>query len=164
MSYENELIGYGVTESKSPSYEYRRTDLATGQTKRWIGRPGDSKSTSKEPFVMVVQSAAANDVAMNYALKGFDLRVLWMLVGILDQENWIEIHQARLAKQMSTSEHQIKPSQVSRSVGHLVEHGLLLKGEFRTYRLSPSFGWKGSVTSQASARKAHRKGALELVR
>jgi hypothetical protein len=142
-------------------YEYRRTDVETGETKRWRGTPGvGNQSTSKAPFLMMYQEAC-REVATNDELRGFDLRVLWFLCGILDDENWVDVHHGRIARQMG------KPNQrsaVTRSINNLVTHGVLLKGPERTYRLNPGFGWKGHRVAQAAAEKDAIAGRLSVVR
>jgi hypothetical protein len=142
-------------------YEYRRTDVETGETQRWIGSPGvKSESTSKAPFLMLYQQACA-EIANNDELRGFDLRVFLFLCAILDTENWIDVHHGRIARQMG------KPNQrsaVTRSINRLVEAGVLLKGTERTYRLNPGFGWKGDKAAQAKAEKEAIAGRLTVVR
>jgi hypothetical protein len=132
-------------------YEYRRTDVETGETQRWIGRPGaKNESTNKAPFLMMYQEACG-EIATNDELRGFDLRVLWFLCGILDDENWVDVHHGRR-------------SAVTRSINNIVSHGVLLKGPERTYRLNPGFGWKGNRVSQMAAEKDAIAGRLSVVR
>jgi hypothetical protein len=142
-------------------YEYRRTNVETGETKRWIGTPGAGhESTSKAPFLMMYQQALVQ-AATNFQLKGFDLRVYMFLCGILDEENWIDVHHGRIARQLG------KPKQrsaVTRSINNLVDQGVLLKGTERTYRLNPGYGWKGNRVAQAAAEKEAIAGRLSVVR
>src|SRR4051794_9803234 len=108
-------------------YEYRRTDLETGETKRWIGKPSSDKITSsKEPFLMLYQ-AACRDIATNRDLQGFGLRVFIFLAGILDTENWVDIHHGRIARQMGDEEHKVHRTAVTRSINRLVAEKILVK-------------------------------------
>jgi len=148
---------------ESKDYEYRRTDLDTGETNRWIGKPSGDKITSKEPFLMLYQ-AACRDIATNRDLQGFGLRVFIFLAGILDTENWVDVHHGRIARQMGDENHKVHRTAVTRSINRLVAEKILLKGEERTYRLNPGIGWKGDKAKQAAAEKDAISGRLSVVR
>lgn len=156
----------GVTGSlvADKKYQYTRTDLDTGELKRWNGSPGATdKPITGQPFLMSYQEAQ-RAIATNYDLQGFDLRVYIFLTGILDNENWIDVHHGRIARQMSTDDHEVKRPAVSRSIKHLTERAIILKGSERTYRLNPGVGWKGNRQSQSEAQKQAVAGKLSLVR
>ena len=104
---------------------------------------------------------ACRDLATNEHLTGFDFRVFLFLCAFLDDENWIDVHHGRIARQMG------KPKQraaVSRAIGNLVDAQVLLKGPERTYRLNPGFGWKGNKVKQAEAERQAIAGQLSVVR
>ena len=79
-----------------------------------------------------------------------DYRVLFMLMAILDFENEIQVSQAVIAKKLG-----MRPPHVNRSIKRLVKLGCLLEGpkigRSVTYRLNPSFGWKGSAANHKKA-------------
>jgi predicted transcriptional regulator len=70
------------------------------------------------------------------------LRVLHYLFGKLDFENWLRVSQAEISKEL-----EMKRSNISRAIKALVDRGILHKGPkvgtSWTYRLDPSFGYKG---------------------
>jgi biotin operon repressor len=89
----------------------------------------------------------ANQEAMRAIAKDKELtldphRVLMMLFGELDFENWIHISQHDIAEMLSMSR-----SQVSRSIKLLERKGILVRGpkigKSYGYRLNPHYGWKG---------------------
>lgn len=108
--------------------------------------------------------AAAMEIGRSDELENFDMRVLWFLAGILDEENWVDIHHEGLARRMSTENHTIYRPNVTKALGRLVAAGILLKGPERTYRLNPHVGWKGYSGPQDRAKKAHKRGELSVVR
>lgn len=102
-------------------------------------------------------------IANNQRLGRDALRVYMKLCSKLDFENWINIQQAELAKQMD-----MQPSNFSRAVALLVEDGIILKGPNvgtrKTYRLNPAYGWKGSAGNHKKALQEQTTAAhLSLV-
>jgi len=79
-----------------------------------------------------------------------DMRVLMMLLSILDFENYILVQQKALANALDMDK-----AQVSRAVRRLTERGILIKGPKAgrswTYRLNPTYGWKGSAHGHRKA-------------
>jgi hypothetical protein len=71
-------------------------------------------------------------------------RVLWLLLGRLDFENWIHVPQSEVARAL-----EMQRSHVSRAIKLLVKKGIILKspntGKLYAYRLNPHYGWKGKV-------------------
>ncbi len=69
-------------------------------------------------------------------------RVLMVLLGRLDFENWIHISHNDIAVILS-----MKRPQVSRAIGLLERKGILVRGpkigKSYGYRLNPYYGWKG---------------------
>lgn len=93
--------------------------------------------------------------------EGF--RVMLIILANIDFENWIQINQSDLAKQLG-----MKRQNFSRAVAKLVEIGALLEGpkvgRSKVYRLSPSYGWKGSAKGHHEAlRERMRARGLSLV-
>ena len=91
-------------------------------------------------------------------LKGRDYEVLFALLEVLDFENLIQVSQVELAAELGMQ----KPH-LSRSIKHLIEVGVLLEGpkigRSKTFRLNPSFGWKGSAKGHTDALKERMKAA-----
>lgn len=84
-----------------------------------------------------------------------DLQTLYALLEVLDIENWIRVSQKHLAERLNM----LQPN-VSRSIRVLIELGIILigpkVGTSRTYRLAPSFGWKGGARQHNDALKDMR--------
>lgn len=96
-------------------------------------------------------------------LTGRDYDVLFALLGVLDYENLIQVSQVDLAKEL-----EMQKTHLSRSIKRLLEVGVLLEGpkigRSKTFRLNPSFGWKGSAKGHTNALKDRMKAAgMKLV-
>lgn len=95
----------------------------------------------------------------NANLGGEALRVFFKLASRIDFENWINIQQSDLAKEMN-----LKPSSFSRALSKLIAEGVILKGPNvgtrKTYRLNPTYGWKGSAKSHRETLNSQTKLAL----
>lgn len=91
-------------------------------------------------------------------LGGEALSVFLLLCGKLDFENLIVVNQTELAKQLGTQQ----PG-ISRAIARLVEEGVVLQGPRVsgrvTYRLNPSYGWKGSAKNHHAALRERMKVA-----
>jgi len=83
-------------------------------------------------------------------------RVLMQLVGMLDQENLIQINQGEIAVELG-----MQRQNVQRAIKRLIGIGALLEGPrigvHRSYRLNPRFGWKGSALGHHSALQERMK-------
>ena len=90
------------------------------------------------------------------SLQGRDYKVLFALLAFLQVDNWIYVSKADVGRKLGMDR-----SQVGRSVRKLKEIGILLEGpkvgRSVTYRLSPTFGWKGSAKSHNEALEARMK-------
>lgn len=105
--------------------------------------------------------AMAQDALM--ALAKADLgdearRVLFAILARLDFENYILLNQAELAESIG-----LKRGNFSRAVARLEEHGIIVRGPKAgrsvTFRLNPSYGWKGSASNHREALRARMKTA-----
>lgn len=89
-------------------------------------------------------------------LSGNDYSVLMMMLSKLDYENLLVVNQAELAKQLNMARQHF-----SRSLKKLIDAGIILKGPrigvSRSYRLNPTYGWKGSASNHKKAVKTHLK-------
>lgn len=120
--------------------------LVAMQRKVPNGFAGGWVAMALEPLEML----AASD------LRGDDLRVLLALLGRLDFENLIQIEQTAIAEKLG-----MQKSHFSRSIKRLITQGCLLQGpkigRSRTYRLNPSYGWRGSGKTHQKALRASEK-------
>lgn len=87
-------------------------------------------------------------------IKSLDqMRVLMMLMSQVDFENWISVDQTEISQKLS-----MKPPNVSRAIKGLIEKQIVLKGpkigHSVTYRLNPSYGWKGRAKGHREALRA----------
>lgn len=86
-------------------------------------------------------------------------RVFAHVVGVLDFENWINVNQSAAARQMG-----MKQPNYARGLRKLVDVGVILVGpkvgRNATFRMNPSFGWKGSAKghNQALAERMRARG------
>lgn len=80
----------------------------------------------------------------------------------LDYENFIQINQAGLARELG-----MRPSNFSRAMKRLIGLEIVVKGPkvgvSQTYRLNPSVGWKGSGRNHFSALEEARKRGLRVI-
>lgn len=115
-----------------------------------------------EGWVAMAQSAMERLAMANLGNEAS--RVLWLLLARLDFENWIHINQAELARHL-----EIQRPNFGRALRKLVAEGVVLEGpkvgRNGTYRLSPSYGWKGSAKGHNEAlQERMRARGLSVVR
>ena len=108
----------------------KKTQSAFG--KRWI-------QMAQDPLMMLAE------------IKSLDqMRVLMVLMSQVDFENWISVDQTEIASKIG-----MKKQNVNRAISALIERQVLLKGpragHSATYRLNPSYGWKGKAKSHREA-------------
>jgi hypothetical protein len=103
------------------------------------------------------QEAHVN-IARDKRLNLTDRRVLELLRGVLDFDNWIRISLTEIGDII-----EVDRSNVAKAMTKLTELGIVLVGPavktVKTYRLSPTIAYKGSL---AHAAKERRKG-LKLI-
>jgi len=109
-------------------------------------------------FFMGMQDGFSHLAKSDLTLE--ETRVLMLLFSQLDFENWLRVAQIEIANELN-----MKKQNVSRAIKKLVEKGILHKGPkvgtSWTYRLDPSFGWKGKASKKKHTQDALRK-AKEL--
>ena len=97
-----------------------------------------------------VEILAQSDLGAN------DFKVLMKLLSVLDYENLIQVSQADIARELD-----MHRQHVQRSIKRLIQLGIILEGVkigiSRSYRLNPSFGWKGSAKGHREALHEHLK-------
>jgi hypothetical protein len=83
-------------------------------------------------------------------------RVFWALIERLDFENYINVVQADIAREL-----EMQRPHVSRAIKELVEQDIILKGpkigRNVTYRLNPNLGWRGSGKEHQKALRTSQK-------
>lgn len=91
-------------------------------------------------------------LAQNKEMTLTDWRVLAVLQGCLDFDNWIRLSQREIGKTIDVAQ-----PNVSKSMQRLIELQVVLPGpstrNVRTYRLNPALAFKGSLKKAAKARR-----------
>jgi biotin operon repressor len=131
-------------------------DLLTGELIEgfpvWVG----VKSSPYGNRWFMTNQDALQAIAKDKDLTTEPYRVLMILLGRLDFENWIHVSQTEIAEILN-----MKRQQVSRAIILLEKKGILLRspkiGRSYGYRLNPYYGWKGKSNKLQNAR-------LELVK
>lgn len=127
----------------------------------FIPTPRHNAFSQKEGFYTMSQAAA--DITAEFfarsKLTGKDAAVLFRLIAVLDQHNYIEINQVEFAKSLA-----MRKQHVNLSIRKLIELEILLPGPrvgiHCTYRLNPEIAWKGpnKKHQNAIADEANRRG------
>lgn len=108
------------------------------------------KQKIQDSFIMMFQNKLQELAAENVlTVEGW--RVLVMVLGKVDFENFIRVKQVQIAEELG-----MKPPNVNKAFKRLIELGILEKinqDNFNGYRLSYEIGWKG----KASNLKTHIK-------
>lgn len=130
---------------QEPGRQY--ADIETGEVVDFVAVPRREKVSGGDPWLMVIQNAAER--IADEAWPAGDYQVMWKLVGRLDWENFLLLDMSSLAKDMGRTR-----ESVSRAVARLVDRHVLLKGprigRSASYRLDPSFGWKGTPKGRSA--------------
>ncbi len=96
-------------------------------------------------WMMTFQDSLIN-IATDKDMTGETLKVMLLLMGNLDFENYIHVKQVELAKTL-----EMQKTNVSRSIKLLVNKGIILKvkeGRTAGYKLNPNYGWKGTAANR----------------
>jgi hypothetical protein len=113
---------------------------------------------------------ALEELAIDDDLTGKTYKVLLVIMGRLDFENWIQISQTEIAEKLK-----MKLPHVSRAISLLIKKRIILRGpklgRSYAFRLNPDFGWKGKVKNlndyrreeQDRRRKEFKKRHLKAV-
>ena len=95
---------------------------------------------------------AAILLAKDKDIKGETHRVLWIIIGILDFENWVQLSVTEIAKELKMH----RPD-VSKAMKVLETKEIILRGpkvgRSYAFMLNPDFGWKGKVKNLDEYRK-----------
>lgn len=110
--------------------------------------PKRQNGFSKEGWLAMAQGALMELAQSDLGQQ--DWRVLAGVLAKLDYENYLLLSVADLAKEIG-----MQRPHVSTSITKLVAMGVLLRGpkagRSSTFRLNPSFGWKGSASNHQKA-------------
>ena len=123
---------------------------------------GVKKNPYSTGWVMNSQEAL-EIIAKDKEITGGIHRVLWFIVARLDFENWIQISQQEICKEL-----EIKKQHVSSAIKLLEKKEIILRGpkvgRSYAFRLNPYFGWKGDVKNLDNYRKQKDDKWLEKQR
>ncbi len=85
-------------------------------------------------------------------------RLLFAILAKLDYENYLLLNQAEIGEEIG-----MQRANVSRALAKLEGEGILLRGpkagRSSTFRLNPSFGWKGSASNHQKALKERMRAS-----
>jgi hypothetical protein len=132
-----------------------QVDLETGEIMRGVVVWIRVKYSPFGRWFMANQEALFS-LAKDKEITGECYRVLMVLLGQLDFENYIHVPQRGIADMLD-----IRPQHVHRAIKLLEQKGILLRSatdkRLYGYRLNPYYGWKGKSNKLQNAR-------LELVK
>jgi hypothetical protein len=77
-------------------------------------------------------------------------RVLFAVLSVVDFENWIQFNQSEMADTIGMSRQNFGRAMRKLEAIELLQRGPKV-GRSATYRLNPSFGWKGSAKNHVKA-------------
>ena len=122
---------------------------------------GRKRNPYGKGWVMNSQDAATL-LAKDRGIKGETHRVLWLIIGILDFDNWVQLSVTEMSKELGMH----RPD-VSKAMKVLEEKEIILRGpkvgRSFAFMLNPEFGWKGKVKNlddyrqQRDDRETNRK-------
>ncbi|MCY0900493.1 MAG: hypothetical protein OWU33_16505 [Firmicutes bacterium] len=122
---------------------FRTIDMETGELIEGVPIYIAPKIKLKEGWFMGFQDAFVV-LAKDREITMESRRVLDYLMGNLGFENYIALPQRQIAEDLS-----MQKSHVSEAIKLLLTKGIIIEGpklgRTHTYRLSSTFGWKGSV-------------------
>ncbi|MQR84372.1 helix-turn-helix domain-containing protein [Bacillus megaterium] len=125
-------------------------DENTGEIEQYLLTPAKKKKVYKGDWLLMFQEGLEQVATLN--LKGETLRVYMILLAKLDYENWLRIRQIDISEKLG-----IKKQAVSRAIKELLDHKIIVKGpkvgNSNTYRLDPSFGFRGKDVNISKVRK-----------
>lgn len=131
------------------SNAYELTNKDTGEIQdgvlMWVPKP--RKNAFKTGWIAMANDAMGEllDLQLEGKLTQRDMQTLYAMLEVIELENYIRVSQKALAERL-----RMQPPNISRSVKALVANHVILLGPkvgtSSTYRLNPTFGWKGKTT------------------
>jgi len=135
-------------------YIHNEINPETGEIERQYAIVPIYKKRLKEGFFVAIQEGFLYLAQLN--LTGEQWRVLAYVMGKLDFENYICLTQKSVSEALN-----LHKSNVSKAFKVLVEKGIIHEGpkvgKTKTYRLDPSFGYKGKIRNYEKTKKAIQK-------
>jgi len=129
---------------------HNEINLETGELERQYAIVPIVRKKLRGGFFMAIQEGFLHLAQLN--LTGEQLKVLLYIMGKLDFENYICLTQKSVAEAL-----QMQRPHISRAFKVLVEKGVIHEGpkvgRIKTYRLDPSFGYKGKVKNYEKMKK-----------
>ncbi len=123
-----------------------QVNCTTGEVMEGVNLFIPTRQKLKEDF-MLLDLKAMEKLAMDKDIKGEDWRVLAVLMGRLEYENWLYITQKGLAEILG-----MKQPTVARVIKKLIDKGIILKGKrlgnVNGYRLNAYYGWRGRINKE----------------
>jgi predicted transcriptional regulator len=111
-------------------------------------------------WMMTFQDSLAI-IAKDKEINGQTMRVLLLVLSELDFENYINIKQIDIAKEL-----EMQKTHVSTSMRLLVNKGIILKvkeGTTTGYKLNPHYAWKGKVSNmEAEIKRIGRQRVVDM--
>ena len=108
------------------------------------------KNYFREGWMAMAQTAAELFAKHRKDLGEEGFAVLFMLIARLDFENHILVNQAEIGRTIG-----MLRQNVQKAIKGLIGLGAIIegpkKGQSRSYKLNPEFGWKGTVQNHAIA-------------
>jgi predicted transcriptional regulator len=148
-------------ETSDPSKTY---DVKTGEVQEgtllWV--PKKARSQFGQDWFQMAQDTLKliNKNRKTLGMEG--MAVFNALLSRLDFENFIQVSQTDLAAEL-----EMKPSNVSRAVKKLIDHGFLKTGpkvgKSYTFQLHPELAWKGKTQKHFGAREMARKANWRII-
>jgi len=121
------------------------------------------KNNKKSPYLewyMGNQKLAGEVFATDKDLKGETHRVLWLLISVLDYENWIYISITDIGKKLDM----LRPN-VSKAIKLLEKKEIIIRGpkigSSFSFRFNPDFIWKGDVNVLEKYREEEEKKRIK---
>ena len=134
-------------------------DKYTGEEYGFPVIVGRKRKPYGKGWVMNSQDAAIL-LAKDKDIKGETHRVLWLIIGILDFENWVQISITEIGNELG-----LKQQAVSRAMKVLEEKQIILRGpkvgRSYAFMLNPDFGWKGNVANLDDYRKKREEEEIQ---
>lgn len=135
-------------------------DIYTGQEYALPVLIGKKENPYEHGFYMGNQILAREIIAKDKDIKGETHRVLWLLISILDFENWIQISVTDIAKEIDM----LQPN-VSKAIKVLEKKEIIIRGpkigRSSSFRFNPEILWKGKVQNLNKYRKKREKEDIE---
>lgn len=126
-----------VQEKKHKVFEQLSEKIESGEMQLYCTKTKLARGLNR----MTILLDSLEDMAIDNRLSDADRRVLFLMIGQMDFENWIHIPLSSLSKKLN-----IAVPNISRSVKNLVELKYISKekvGRANLYRFNPEMGWKG---------------------